>query len=204
MTLFHAVPGGLLDRVRADLAEAAAGQPAFEAPVTEVMALGRGAAYRIEAPPLADLHERLQQAWWDHLTAQDRQGLHAHVTVQNKVTPEVARATATRLRAAFTPFSARAESLLLWRYVGGPWGTRGHVHARLICTGPRAVDGSTTRPFWTIAYPPAATSRRAARRSGSPSRSTVALRPGASRPTSVGLERSVGLGHPCLRHEVEQ
>ena len=121
VTLFHAVPGELLDRVCADLAEAAAAQPAFDAPVTEVMALGRGAAYRIEAPPLADLHRRLQRAWRDHLTEQDRQGLRAHVTVQNKVSPEVARTTLDRLRRAFAPFTARAESLLLWRYVGGPW-----------------------------------------------------------------------------------
>ena len=38
------------------------------------------------------------------LTAQDRQGFRAHVTIQNKVTPEVARSTLAALSAVFTPF----------------------------------------------------------------------------------------------------
>jgi hypothetical protein len=121
LTLFHAVPGELEERVRADLAEAAREQPAFEVEVAEVVPLGRGAAYRLEAPELTSVHRRLQGAWRDHLTPQDAQGLRAHVTVQNKVTPETAKATLARLRAGFAPSTARAESLALWRYVGGPW-----------------------------------------------------------------------------------
>ena len=39
--------------------------------------------------------------------------------------------------------------------------------ARRMVTGPEAVEGSTTRPPWTISASPAATSRRAARRTGS-------------------------------------
>ncbi|MXG90197.1 2'-5' RNA ligase family protein [Nocardioides sp. YIM 123512] len=121
LTLFHAVPGELEDRVRHDLAEAAREQEAFDVRVAEVMSLGRGAAYRLEAPELEQVHRRLQRAWSDHLTPQDAQGLRAHVTVQNKVAPEAAKATVERLRSTFSPSTARAESLALWRYVGGPW-----------------------------------------------------------------------------------
>ncbi|MCH1868518.1 2'-5' RNA ligase family protein [Nocardioides sp. CFH 31398] len=120
LTLFHAVPGERLERVLADVA-AEADRPAFTLRVTEVMALGRGAAYRLEAPELVALHRRLQQAWADDLTRQDSQGLRPHVTVQNKATPEVARATLERLRGSFTPTTATADALAVWRYVGGPW-----------------------------------------------------------------------------------
>ncbi len=120
LTLFHAVPGARLDDVRAQV-RAQADRPRFGLPVSEVMALGRGAAYRVDSPELAALHAALQRAWWEDLTRQDRQPLRPHVTVQNKVDPDVARATVTDLRAAFRPFTATAEALAVWRYVGGPW-----------------------------------------------------------------------------------
>jgi 2'-5' RNA ligase len=120
LTLFHAVPGERLDAVR-DRVREQARRPAFDLPVTEVMALGKGAAYRLDSPELVALHDALQQAWWDDLTRQDRQPLRPHVTVQNKVEPDVARATVDRLRADFARFTATAEALAVWRYVGGPW-----------------------------------------------------------------------------------
>jgi hypothetical protein len=83
--------------------------------------LGRGAAYRLVSTELSALHRGLQKQWWGALTAQDRQGFRAHVTVQNKVQPEVARSTLAALRARFVPFPVEARGLLLWRYDGGPW-----------------------------------------------------------------------------------
>lgn len=120
VTLFHAVPGELVDTVLADVGAVAARDP-FPVPVTEVMSLGRGAAYRLAAPALVEVHRTLQRSWWDHLTAQDQQGFRAHVTVQNKVTPAEAQRTVQRLRELFTPFDATATGLAVWRYVGGPW-----------------------------------------------------------------------------------
>jgi 2'-5' RNA ligase len=125
VTLFHAVPGELEGQVRADLA-AQAGEP-FVLHVDEVMSLGRGAAYRVRAPELARAHEALQRLWWPHLTRQDQQPLRAHVTVQNKVSPEQARGTVEQLRAAFTPFATTALGFALWRYDGGPWTPLGHI-----------------------------------------------------------------------------
>lgn len=120
LSLFHAVPGELLGRVLADVAREAE-QPSFALEVAEVVALGRGAAYRLRAAELDDLHRRLRGAWSDHLTRQDQQGLRAHVTVQNKATPEVARRTLERLRRDFVPTTATAEALAVWHYRGGPW-----------------------------------------------------------------------------------
>ena len=120
VSLFHAVPGRDLGPVVDDLGAAAARAP-FPVAVDDLLPLGRGVAFRLTSTELSGLHRGLQARWWETLTAQDRQGLRAHVTVQNKVGPEVARATLRALRARFEPFPAEARGLLLWRYDGGPW-----------------------------------------------------------------------------------
>ena len=120
VTLFHAVPGARLGSVRDDVARVARRAP-FPVRVAEVVALGRGAAYRLEAEPLTDLHRTLQRSWWDDLTPQDRQGFRGHVTVQNKVDADTADRTVQRLRATFVAYDVLATGLAVWRYVGGPW-----------------------------------------------------------------------------------
>lgn len=120
VTLFHALPGDAVAAVGDDL-RAAAERESFAVRVDSVMSLGRGVAYRLVSAELSEVHRVLQRRWWDTLTAQDRQGLRAHVTVQNKVQPEVARSTAAELQTRFRPFDADAIGLLLWRYDGGPW-----------------------------------------------------------------------------------
>ncbi len=120
MTLFHALPGEREDAVRADLA-AAAERPAFEVSVTGVRFLGRGVAYDLGSAELDRLRAALAGAWAPWLTPQDRQRHRAHVTVQNKVAPEVARALHARLSASFVPGAVTARGLGLWRYLGGPW-----------------------------------------------------------------------------------
>lgn len=120
LTLFHAVPAGLEDRVRADLAAVASPGP-VALRFTGVLSLGRGAAYAVSSPDLARRHDELQRGWWTNLTRQDQQRLRAHVTLQNKVEPAVARATVEALRAGFHPFDVEAPGFDLWRYVGGPW-----------------------------------------------------------------------------------
>jgi hypothetical protein len=69
----------------------------------------------------ADLRAELARRWAQWLTPQDRQGFRPHVTVQNKVPVEEARALKASLEAGFSPLEARGEGLLLWRYLGGPW-----------------------------------------------------------------------------------
>jgi 2'-5' RNA ligase len=120
LTLFHAVPGELEAQVRTDLSEAA-GHGRVALRLTGVMSLGRGAAYAVDSPDLARRHDELQRAWWPHLTRQDQQRLRAHVTLQNKVDPAVARTTVEALRAGFHPSDVEAPGFDLWRYDGGPW-----------------------------------------------------------------------------------
>ncbi|SFP47813.1 2'-5' RNA ligase family protein [Tranquillimonas alkanivorans] len=121
LTLFHALPDDELPAIRDRLAALARATPPLPFTVIEVISLGRGAAFRLDVPGLKPLHRSLLHDWHDRLSPQDRQGLHPHVTVQNKVAPDAARATVQELRAAFAPFDGVATGLLLWHYRGGPW-----------------------------------------------------------------------------------
>jgi len=119
VSLFHALPGEQLATVLADLRDVA---PApFAVCLVAVRSLGRGAAVVLEAPGLAPLHRELARRWQPWLTPQDRQPLRAHVTVQNKVDPAVARATVAQLQASFAPHPATAVGVDVWHYRGGPW-----------------------------------------------------------------------------------
>lgn len=120
VTLFHALPAYLRADVDTELGRLAA-RPEFPVHIAGVVPLGRGVAYRLVADEAQRLHACLQDRWLPHLTRQDAQPLRPHVTVQNKVEPEVARATLDRLRARFRPEVTRAIGLELWRYDGGPW-----------------------------------------------------------------------------------
>jgi len=144
LTLFHAVPASIEPAVLADLAEVAAGYRPFGIEVPELMPLGRGVAYRLDSAELLALHRGLQSRWWDRLTAQDRQGFRPHVTVQNKVDPDLARRTLAQLRERFTPFATTARAVRLWRYDGGPWTAlaRFPFGAGQPATGGRSPDGS--------------------------------------------------------------
>lgn len=120
VTLFHALPASLRTDVEEVLA-GAADREALPVRVEEVRSLGRGAAYGLVCPPLVDLHAGWQERWRDHLTRQDAQPLSLHVTVQNKVGADEARATVERLRSGFEPWDCLGVALELWRYDGGPW-----------------------------------------------------------------------------------
>lgn len=125
LTLFHALPGALRPEVEQVLADVAATTPVLELEVGEPRSLGRGVAYPVSSGRLAALHEALRRRWLAHLTRQDAQPLRAHVTVQNKVDPDVARLTLARLRQEHEPARARGLGLELHRYDGGPWTSMG-------------------------------------------------------------------------------
>jgi 2'-5' RNA ligase len=129
VTLFHALPEEHVGAVRSELA-AAAVRPAFDVTVSGLRLLGRGVAYVLESSELTQLRARLAAEWAPWLTRQDQQRHSPHVTVQNKVEPAVARALHERLRTEFTPWTARARGLGLWRYLGGPWAPVGEVPFR--------------------------------------------------------------------------
>lgn len=120
LTLFHHLPGEEVAEVTDALAWAAR-RPPFEVSVPGVRSLGRGVAVRVESPELLAVRAALAARFDPWLRPQDRQRFAAHVTVQNKVTSERARALLDQLSAQLAPTTATATGLSLFRYLGGPW-----------------------------------------------------------------------------------
>jgi len=121
LTLFHKLPGGREPEISQRLDDLCRQQGAFSLTATGSTFMGRGVGYRLESPALQSVRGRLADGWWPWLGAQDRRGFRPHVTVQNKVPPDVARGLHRSLQETFAPFEVGAEGLLLWRYLGGPW-----------------------------------------------------------------------------------
>ena len=121
LTLFHALPGDQLAGIRLKLAEICAATPDVPLRFPALRSLGRGVAVVVDSPALVALRGRLAAAWAGWLSPQDRQGYRPHITVQNKVAPELARQLYAELAASWAPFEALGAGLLLWRYLGEPW-----------------------------------------------------------------------------------
>jgi 2'-5' RNA ligase len=120
LTLFHHLPPqepAIIETIEALCTQ----QQSFLLQVAGVVSIGRGVAYKLESAVLQNLHRKWQQQWQPWLISQDKQTLWPHVTVQNKVTPEEARALLQQLQSTFTPFEVQATGLRLWNYLGGPW-----------------------------------------------------------------------------------
>ncbi|WP_155547032.1 2'-5' RNA ligase family protein [Amycolatopsis camponoti] len=121
LTLFHALPGERSATVVADCAEIARATTPFAVTVAGARSLGRGVALDVGSPELGRMHAALRARWSAWLTRQDAQPFKPHVTVQNKVGPEVAAETLAAVRADPGPAAATATGVTVWRYLGGPW-----------------------------------------------------------------------------------
>jgi 2'-5' RNA ligase len=133
LTLFHKLPGGREAEISAELREICQNREPFTLAARGLRFLGRGVAYELSSPELLALRRELAMSWEPWLSAQDRQGFKPHITVQNKVSPEQARALHNALQATFTPFEIVGLGLSLWRYLGGPWEP---AHTHLFGSGP--------------------------------------------------------------------
>ncbi|CAM3807520.1 2'-5' RNA ligase family protein [Mucilaginibacter galii] len=89
--------------------------------VTGLKSIGNGVAFSMESAELQQIHKQLQTTWQPWLIPQDRQKLWPHITVQNKVNPDVAKQLKDVLELEFTPFEITGTGLTLFEYLGGPW-----------------------------------------------------------------------------------
>ena len=121
VTLFHALPGELEATVAQSLAALCADTAVFPVAVAGVFGMGRGVAFRLRAPQAEQFRRALLRAVPSRLTPQDSAPWSPHVTVQNKVAPEQARATLAELSGRLPPDPVRATGVAMWRYLGGPW-----------------------------------------------------------------------------------
>ena len=130
LTLFHALPPSQHADIAARCKLLTRGEPPIAAEATGLINLGKGVAYRIHAPALVTLRAALADAWLPLLSAQDRGGFAAHITIQNKAEPAAAKALLTALQATFTPIRFTLPGLDLWHYLGGPWEGAGSFRLR--------------------------------------------------------------------------
>ncbi|KAL6776962.1 hypothetical protein ACKKBF_B19640 [Auxenochlorella protothecoides x Auxenochlorella symbiontica] len=121
LTLFHKLDRRQEAAVRRDVASACSTSSPMVIPVLEPVFLGKGVALRTPSKPLDSLRARLAGQWKPWLTPQDRQGHRAHITIQNKVSPEEARGLFDELRGTWQPHTLTVQGLELHIYKGGPW-----------------------------------------------------------------------------------
>jgi 2'-5' RNA ligase len=121
LTLFHKLPGEEEASIKTTLKDLAASTKTFALTFSTLRFLGKGVAVNVESAELLELRKKLAVSWTAWLEAQDKQPFKPHITVQNKVTPELAQALFENFSKSWVPFSGRGTGLLLWRYLGGPW-----------------------------------------------------------------------------------
>ncbi len=121
LTLFHHLPPSVAEELKHRLAQETRGLRAPQARVTGLISLGRGVAYRIESPELEAIRARLVDAFAGLLTPQDAGRWRPHITVQNKVTPSLAKVVLAALSRDFRPRPVALAGLASWWYRGGPW-----------------------------------------------------------------------------------
>ncbi len=120
ITLFHHLPPSV-ERELCDLLKEEARGAAPVARLASPFSLGGGVAYRIDSPDLQNIRARIADRFAPLLMPQDRAGWRPHITVQNKVKPDVARALLATLALDSTPRPLAIAGLAAWWYRGGPW-----------------------------------------------------------------------------------
>lgn len=120
VTLFHALPPSVESELRQVLGELSAAPPP-PARISGLMKLGGGTALAIDCPDMVQVHGMIAERMHGLLTRQDAQGLKLHITIQNKVSGEEARALQAKLAETLEPRSFRFHGLGLYAYEEGLW-----------------------------------------------------------------------------------
>ena len=121
LTLFHHLPPTLADELKHRLDGYTRGVRAPRARVAGFLSLGRGVALKIESSALVAIRNELCEAFAGLLMPTDAGGWRPHVTIQNKVSPSIAKLLLTQLSRDFRPREVEIAGLASWWYRGGPW-----------------------------------------------------------------------------------
>lgn len=125
VTLFHAFAPSLQTELASLLSRLAAEHAPVPVRVTGLMNLGRGTAIALESPAMLALRERIADHFHGALTSQDSHAPRLHITIQNKVLPEKAKALQQALAPTMAERRFAFAGLGLHRYLGGPWEAAG-------------------------------------------------------------------------------
>lgn len=125
VTLFHAFAPSLRDELHGMLGGIAAEFAPAEARIDSLMNLGGGTALKIDSPAMLGIRQRIADHFHGALTAQDAHRPRLHITVQNKVTNEAAKALQAELGPRLEPRSFHFKGLGLYRYCNPRWEAAG-------------------------------------------------------------------------------
>jgi hypothetical protein len=121
VTLFHALPGSERSEIEQVIGQETRIDGGLSATVQEVRFTGNGVSFGLDSSGLKALRGSLAGRLAPWLTRQDQQGFRPHVTIQNKVPADVARALHAQLTSGFKSWTFAITGLDLWHYDGGPW-----------------------------------------------------------------------------------
>lgn len=121
VTMFHAFAPSLLEELKAYLPQIARSHAPPEARITGLMNLGKGTAIRLESPRLLEIRAEIADHFHGALTAQDLHEPRPHITIQNKVTKEEAKALQEELAPRIEARAFAFPGMELHLYEGGPW-----------------------------------------------------------------------------------
>ncbi|PKB25609.1 2'-5' RNA ligase superfamily protein [Novosphingobium kunmingense] len=134
VTLFHSFAPSLREELLRTLGGLAKELAPPDAVVDGLMNLGGGTALAIRSPGMLAVRDRIARQFHGALTRQDQHEPRLHITVQNKVSPQAARALQADL-VGYTPRAFRFTGLGLHLYLGprwdalGTWSFRGKEYA---------------------------------------------------------------------------
>lgn len=121
VTLFHSFAPSLLDELTDFLPQVAREFSQPEARITGLLDFGKGTAIALESAQLLSLRALIAEHFHGNLTDQDLHEPRPHITIQNKVTKQEARALQAQLGPTIEERQFAFTALELYRYLGGPW-----------------------------------------------------------------------------------
>ena len=121
VTLFHAFAPSLREELLGMLGDVAGAHPPPSARLDGLMNLGKGTALAIRSPAMLAIREAIADRFHGALTAQDAHAPRLHITIQNKVTAEAARALQAELPGTLEPRDFAFTGLGLHRYTNPHW-----------------------------------------------------------------------------------
>lgn len=121
VTLFHALAPSLREELPAVLARMAGEYAAPKGELSGLMSLGKGTALALTSPAMLAIRAEIADLFHGMLTTQDQHKPRLHITVQNKVTPEAARALQAELEPVVQPRKFAFTGLGLHRYCNPHW-----------------------------------------------------------------------------------
>jgi hypothetical protein len=121
VTLFHAFAPSLFEELKPYLARVAGEFAPPPGHIAGLINLGKGTAIALHSPQLLEIRAHITEHFHGSLTAQDLHEPRLHITIQNKVSKEEAKALQAELAGAIKPREFAFPALELHIYRGGPW-----------------------------------------------------------------------------------